>query len=389
MRIAPEVQVPRARNQRTTYLEAGLELVNPMRPWFRFGQLTNNTLYVQGRPTNCGDSPLLIPFRFANADYTKRLPIIMSIPTAWTIDLNATTIDLTTYIGGIVDGVALTAGQDYFVWAFADEYRNLKGFGITARPRIVDGRTSSGGGLGDAGSVFTVSSGHGWRFGIGSRVIIRKGTGLAPGNEYNQGTVVAHESAKITVDLDALYTDVTIESNVSLIGLTGLEIFQTDNFSPRMYNQNSLYPGSGIEYQYSYIGSIQTNDTFDIRHVRQLGDWYMLPVESYLICTHVTTVTMMHDVTLARWIPVGTGQIAGILTIEGTNVLAFMKVQTDSVAGLGGITSSRITGGGVSRVGYSVLIRLHNAAVHYHLNTTAASTMTGTAYLTSYKAETF
>ena len=386
MRISPTIQVPRGRNPRTTYLETAVELANPMQAWFRYGQLSTDTLYIQGKPTNAGDSPLLIHFRIANADYTKRLPFVSSVPDGWIIDLSATTIDLNTLIGGIVDGVPLIANIDYLVWAFADEYRNFKGFGITARPRRIDVLTLSGGGLG-VESKFTITAGYGWLFNIGARVIIRQGTALS--GSYNQGIVVAHTSSAVTVQLDSLYTEIDREPNTTLASLTGLEMFQIDNFAPRMYNEDSLYPGSGVEYQYSYLGSIQTDNTFNMRHVRYAGDWYPFPVESYIVYTDTNTVTSMFNVCLARWIPVGTERVSGFITIEGTNIAGYVKVMTDSVAGLGGITGSRIIGGGVSRMFYDVQIRLHNATAHFHLYTTSASSMTGNGYITSYKPETF
>lgn len=387
-RVSPEVLAPRARNPRTTYLETGLELANPMEPWFRFGPLTTDTMLIAGRPTLNGDAPILVPFRFANADYTKRFAHVMSIPNNWTIDMDATTIDLDTFIGGIIDGLSLTADIDYLIWAFSDEYGNFKGFGLTTLPRVTGASTADGGGLGASGT-FTVTSGHGWRFCIGARVIIRDG--YDRGDNYNQGTITAIASNSITVDLDGDYStdgEIDVEGNTTLASLTRLEIFQTDRFAPRMYNEDSLYPGSGVEHQYAYVGSLQTNDSSNIRHPRKRGKWYAFPLDKYHVYSQTSSTTVMQNVCLARWLPIGTGHVRGSLAVSGASITSYLEIATDMMNGTWSLTSSRPSGSGIARVSFESLLRLHNAAMHFHFNVSGGSS-TGDGYVSGYIAETF
>lgn len=390
-RVSPGIKAPRGRSPRTTHLQTAVELSVLTAPRFAFAPKSNHEIILAGAPSLSGDAPFLVPFRIANADYTKSWPVIYEVLNNWTLDIDVTTIDLTTFIGGIVDGLGLTADTDYLIWAFTDEYLNFKGFGMTSRPLVIDGVNTFGGGLGVAGSKFTVTTNHGWRYSVGARVLIRVGTAL--GDSYNQGVITEVFASSLTVDLDAAYTDIDLEGNTNLIGLSGLQIIQIDNFAPRLYNQDSLYPGSAVEHQYSYIGSLQVwldplVANIVLRRPRKRGEALAFHVRRHNVFHQVNPgATVISRVCLARWLPLGTRAVTGILTIFGTNVNSFINVQTDSVSGEWGITGARTSGGGVSSTSYIGLTRFHNTSLLYELNIALGSNMTGDGYISGYNED--
>lgn len=381
-RINPESNAPRSRDPRTANQQTAIELSTLSEPRFGYVPTSNHEVGLAGAATLAGDAPFLVPFRIGNADYTKRSPVVFEVPNPWTLDIDVTTINLDTFIGGIVDGVALAANIDYLIWAFLDEYLNFKGFGMTARPIATGASVASGGDLG-ASTVFAVPSGYGWLFSVGARLLARIGT--AQGDSYNQGTITAVTLETITATMDALYTDVDIEQNTTLATLTGLEIGQLDNFAPRMWNQDSLYPGSGVEYQYSYLGSLQTDVNLDIRRPRKRGEALGFRVQWFKVFSQTAAaVTISQRVCLARWLPLGTRAVTGLLTISGSNVNGFIKVQTDPTVATWGVTGARTAGGGISSTSYIALTRFHNTTLLYELNVTPGANMTGDGYITGY-----
>lgn len=243
---------------------------------------------------------IIVPIRLANT-FDQ-----LEITDDWTLDIDTavtTEIDLTTKTGAIIDGLSLATDTDYLIWAFYDETEavanRFKGFGITARP-VTTSSARSGGGFG-ASATFTVPSGHGWRFNLGSRIIARVSTAL--GANYNQGIITAVTSTTIVATMDADY-GVANESNAAL-STSVYEIIQTDNFAPRIYNEDFLYPGSGTEYQYAYIGNIFTDGSSDIVSTRKRGEYHSFPVVNTELRSGITS-TNIYVISLSRWLPIGT-----------------------------------------------------------------------------------
>jgi hypothetical protein len=370
-----------------------VELSNLDRPIFRFMPDTNHEVTLEGEPSLSGDAPFLVPFRLANADYTERRPIVYSILNSWSIDIDTATINLTTRVGGRVDGLSLTADIYYLIWAFMDEFQNFKGLGITALPRVTGASTSSGGTLG-ATATFSVTAGHGWRFVVGARLLVRQGTDMrvspaTTGDPYNQGIITGVTANSITATMDALYTEIDYEENTTLASLTGLEIVQLDRFEPRMWNQDSLYPGSGAEHQFAYLGSIQTNASSNIQFFRKRGENVMFDDEAYIVWDLTSTSSSEDRVCLSRWLPRSAGWAHGIVTVSGVNVNSYVHCQTDPIAGLWGFTGSRAAGGGLSRANYNAIVRNVNNSLTYELYVSGGTSTTGEAFLSGYEEDRF
>jgi hypothetical protein len=231
---------------------------------------------IQPAPTLSGDYVTRIPIRNVNGDGD---PVqgtrYLQIGDGWTIDIQDSGINTSTRVGGRIDGVALAAQTDYLIWALTDTYNSdgvvFAGFGITTAPRVTGSSLSSGTGAAGTTATYSVTAGHGWRFTIGATAILRKGT--ASGSVYNQGAITAVTADSVTVSLDANYA-ANVNNNATVNG-SGIEIFQVDRFEPRLQGSDSRYPGAGTEYQFAYVGMLQTGTTSsDVVEVRRPGERY-------------------------------------------------------------------------------------------------------------------
>ncbi|KKL82638.1 hypothetical protein LCGC14_1982810, partial [marine sediment metagenome] len=140
-----------------------------------------------------------------------------------------------------------------------------------------------------------------------------------------------------------------------------------------------------VEYQYSYLGSLQTDVNLDIRRPRKRGEALGFRVQWFKVFSQTAAaVTISQRVCLARWLPLGTRAVTGLLTISGSNVNGFIKVQTDPTVATWGVTGARTAGGGISSTSYIALTRFHNTTLLYELNVTPGANMTGDGYITGY-----
>ena len=137
-------------------------------------------------------------------------------------------------------------------------------------------------------------------FNVGARVIARVGNPF--GAAYNQGIVTSiTNGTTIVVTLDASY-GLPNESNSVLAG-GGMTLIQVAGFAPKLSTEDSLYPGSGEEYAYRILGSLQINDVSEICHVRHLGEpWLFLIAHTALDKTVLVTTTF--ELGLGRHVPI-------------------------------------------------------------------------------------
>lgn len=291
-------------------------------PWFDWDNTQTNLddLYLKPGYLN-GTEVFRIPFRIVDPDdpALSNGAQIYNFSDTWKQDISTTTIDLATNIGGLVDGLSLSASEDYLIWGFYDPFDTtgkFKGIGFTTLPSHTSATANAGATLGGTG-IFTMTAGHGLRFNIGARVLIRQGT--AAGSLYNQGIITAHISTTITVKMDADYSGaVSDESNASLASQSGLEVIQLDNFAPRMYNEDSLYPGGGAQYQFSYLGHFRTDSSSKIEYYRKRGKIYFPRTSDIFLDKTVAATTPYLNYCLCRWIPKGTQRIRQRLLVQKT-----------------------------------------------------------------------
>jgi len=327
------------------------------------GDITGDTLKIRGYETGSGNRLIKLPFwpisdlRASDGERLSTGFQTLHELDDWTIDINETTIDLTTRIGGLIDGTTLAASSDYLMWAFMDPTDStnskFRGIGITQRPQTTLASTTSGGGLGATGSTFTVTAGHGNKFTVGSRVVIREGA--ANGDGFNQGVVTAVASALLTVDLDSTYGAIS-ETNSTLASLTGLDILQLDSFEPYLQStsDHSVFPGGGVEHAFCYLGSFQTDSASKIKYVRRRGERVLI-ANSIIFSTGNNASIPATTICLARWIPFNTNEVRLELLIEvlSGNGDVFLQVKTDANGPADFITtddSSMNVGGGGARI---------------------------------------
>jgi hypothetical protein len=287
------------------------------------------------------DPVIVIPFRIKNADGTLARAYQYEDTQSWLIDLDTSTINTTTRTGGLIDSIALAASSDYFVWAFYDHTKSdaggFQGIGVTLRPRHTGITVTSGGGLGASTVLSGFTVGHGHRYPIGCRVLVREGTtgytGVN-GSDYNQGIVTATTSTTITVTLDTTYDPATavglVDSNATVA--TSVEVIQLDHFQPLIVNTTAptLYGG----FQYCYLGMLQTDSGSNISDYRYIGDRYTFPdVANYLIRTQTLGVDTRVQQCLARYIPFHVREVYTMFTAErtlGAAVLGHTRVSRDA-----------------------------------------------------------
>lgn len=289
---------PGARNDRTQNALNGL-LPDPVFDWI-WTSASTTSLQIGSRDTGFGDTEFRIPWRQVSGGAANGTRFY-SVPDTWTLTISGTGISGTT--GQKVDGVSLTASRDLLVWAFfepaSDDGDPFIGIALTSRPWLTAVDVDSGGGLG-ASTVFGTASGAGWRFPIGCRILAREGTGA--GADYNQGVVTAHTTDTVTATMDAAYS-VTNETNTAVAGTGTIELQQISKFAPRMHGSDSLYPGSGVEYSYCYLGMIQIDSTSTIYNARRRGEFYQIPGTFVNFTTAAASAGANFSV--ARMIPIG------------------------------------------------------------------------------------
>lgn len=301
-----------------------------------------------------GADILRVPFRPYVGD--DPLPQELSSALTYTLDLDNTGLADGTTVGGRIDGIALAANTDYLIWAFLSTALNgtIEGIGITTRPQATGITMPNPAGLGGTGIVVTVGTNLGNRFAIGARVLFRNG--ITAGSSWNQAIVTATAANTITVDLDASY-GLTTNNNTTLTSVGSVTCLQLDNMQPRVGGETTSY---NSDQPYSYIGSIQTDDSSNIRGWRKRGDF--LPIAAGVVNpvnrTGITA-TETFQPGLGNWIPVGAKEVR-------MTVVALITAGTPGnalvVAAPDGITANTTTL--IQRAGISGVAQYSTADLH-------------------------
>lgn len=333
----------------------GVQLVRPMYKYYPYPALADkDKLLIQGYETGCGDAPIILPFRLLSPDTSDFYQLFqMEITDSWALDLNTSTIDLVTFTGGIIDGSgAYAADSDYLVWAFISpgdvESARFKGFGISKRPITTGVTVTSGGGLG-ASTVFNVGANNGYKYTVGSRVLAREG--VAVGDDFNQGTVTAIAANSVTVTLDAAY-GIANSTNTTLAGTPGVTLLQMNMFEPRMWTSpGTLYPGNAAavdNYQYLYMGMIQSDNDTDVKMFRKPGDIYHLSNAALIFSVSGAAASSNNVVCLSRWTPRNIRESQGRVNVaritgSGTVIASWGYGQTTTASARISVAQERAT----------------------------------------------
>lgn len=317
-------KLPTIANPETNILAARVSEFAPIMPQFQWQHASAGSpqqITIQSFPTGTEQRVLRMPFRMGASSWTEgRYPRLETTPVA-TLNINSTGLN------GRIDGSSLTASTDYLVWAFWSLAVGgaFIGYGITKLPTIT-ATHSSGGGLGASWSATVAGSGEnfGTRLPVGCRVVVRVST--ANGAEYNQGTVTARTATTLTVLMDSTYGAIG-QSNAAMTA-GAKEVRQLDMFRAGMVTTDSLYPGGGTEYMYTYVGHLQTDASSNIRMARKRFDFYQFPAEY----TPVSAQTATLMTTLMRWCPRQADMAALRVGCEVTSSAAgrFTSIGTDA-----------------------------------------------------------
>ncbi len=262
---------------------------DPLFRWDYTGASDAREIFIRGDFTGSGNDLLRIPWW--NVDLADNGSKSLSQDThvednGWKIDLNNDTITLASQTTGVLDGIVVgaphvIANSDLLVFALFDPNdptnTKFRGFGAFHRP-IAAYTTHNNGAKGSTTTLTLVGSGinTGRIFTPNARVIVREGitadSGAGAGtggSPYNQGTItaVSEIGTSITVTLDNVSTHGT-----ALTAATAGTVIQLDRFEPRLSTEDSLYPGGGTEYNYTYMGSLFVDSNQNISTWRKRGD---------------------------------------------------------------------------------------------------------------------
>lgn len=335
-------------------------------------------MLIRGRQSGSGDRVLRIPYRqIDGAGGVSRTIIHQAADPSLLLDLNVTGL------GGRVDGSTLNASDNYFGWAFFDPFNagNSKfvNVGITRLPSVVNATMTSGGGFG--ASTIMTKTGECLPFNLGSRVLIRRGTGFTGANiEYNQGIITAKAANTLTVTLDASYAGTGVGLNAALPAASTYGIIQLDQHAPNTAT-GELYGG----YTYAYLGHLQTNAASNIEYTRQRGDWLRIPPTPgfYQVNTIVivgagnTTSITCFNRWLARNTPMAHVMVTLVNTAAGgTGFAGFLNEETTDVQ----VYTQRIL--------YRNPLKW-NDTLDFYLNVGGGGTKTANLYLLGWKEENF
>lgn len=316
--ILANTSPPGVKNLKTDHANSGLII----QPEFYFANgpavSTNKQVGIHPFDRGTGDSGLIrIPWQSVDSAGNGSDIQITSLTDPWTLDLATSTINLTTRLGGLIDGLALTANMPYMIWAFFEQ-GNLnsifQGFGLTRYPACA--YTTHSGGTKGSSTLFTLAGtneNRGFRFVVGGRCLVREG--ILPTSPYNQGTITARAINSITLLLDN-----KAEYGTNLTAATAGTFQQFKPQSPLMPDTGLLYPATGLittQFSYRYMGMIQTDNSSDVGTQRHIGDPYrfiMTPDPTFYSFTGGGTDTGQR--TLARYLPLGPYSAAILQAVE-------------------------------------------------------------------------
>lgn len=187
---------------------------------FDFEHSTDDLFYIDPADQGSGNKNIKLTWEIGNeARFAK-------ITDRWTMDLTTSTINLTTKIGGIIDGLA-RANSNYIIYAFLDEDFNFAGIGLGQQ--ALSSFTVIGGGIATRGTTATFTVSTAYRFVVGARVVVRNTFGTNQQDyQFNWGTVntiISDTSISIDMDLNSEY-------GVDITSVAGGEIKQWDKYRP-------------------------------------------------------------------------------------------------------------------------------------------------------------
>jgi hypothetical protein len=234
----------------------------------------------------------------------------------WTIDLTTATIDLTTFIGGRVDGIAIENDRDYLIWAFLDDNQRFAGIGATRKPYS----TFTSAAAGAKGASFVVTVTNGFQFTIGARVVLRNNRGTAPVNEWNWGTITAQANTSLTVLLD---NNTYGTAFTTTGGGDGGVVQQWNSFRPWVVTTTgqTLYKN-----HYSLLGECSTNSTV-ITFAYKLTDEYRWMANTVFYSVTGTAAGGTTLVSLGRFIPLWATKFNALAEISAAGVNDTIAIQ--------------------------------------------------------------
>lgn len=244
-----------------------------------------------------------------------------SITDDWTIDFTETTIDTSTFVGGIVDGIG-RKDVDYLYWAFLDADFVFAGIGATQKP--ISTYTAVAAALG-ANVNFTVATtyGNAFKFTIGARVLIKNNTGtFTHTKEYNWGTIISIVSStvlNITMDSDTEY-------GRAITNAAGGTIEQWDKFRPWVPagSSQALY-----KPYYALLGEVEQASTLIINVYKKTDEFRDFFAFAFDDAVNAYTLQFIE---LGYWIPLWTNSCNIRLSIQDNSTNLFILVQAPSTA---------------------------------------------------------
>lgn len=232
-------------------------------PQLALEYIDNRKLVIAPKDLDSGNRLLLIPFTTPDG---LLYPVRFD---EWTIDLDAAKQNFMSKTGGRMDNLALAASTRYHIWAFADQWLQPQGFGVTAEPLSAFSRS----GTNAKGSIATLTGiTKAYRFARGMKVRVIHVYGTAPqytDAEWNLGTVWSIESStsiKVVLDNSSNYgtTLSTTGAGVSVAALDRAQPFKPDD-----PNQAVWYPFHRL------IGMVETDASSNITRI------YESPIQDY------------------------------------------------------------------------------------------------------------
>jgi hypothetical protein len=269
--------------------------------------LTGKKTRIMGVQNGAGARLFSVPFAGLGA--------FVEIDNDWTIDLATSTIDLATFTGGRIDGIAIENDRDYLIWAFLDDNLQFAGIGATRKP--YSAFTSAGAGAKGASFVVTVT--NGFQFTIGARVVLRNNRGTSPVFEWNWGTITAQTNTTLTVLLDNNTYGVAFTTTG---GGDGGVVQQWDTFRPWVVTttEQTLYAN-----HYSLLGECSTDSTVILVSNRVDDPHRCLSQNSFPI-NRTTSTGGIVDAFLGRLIPLWADDADLRLIIQSTVITSFLDI---------------------------------------------------------------
>lgn len=234
--------------------------------------------------------------------------------------------------GGRIDGIAAAANTNYWIFAFLTDQFNgeIEGLGLVAQIASTGITMPAGATLGATGVAVTVGgAGEGLRYQTGARVLFRNGT--ASGSSWNQGRITATASTTITVNFDAALT-LARNTNTTLANVPSVTAIQLDCPAPRLSGESDTYNDG---QPYAYLGSIQTDDSSNIRNARKRGDFLRIAGGLATVVNRTGITASETDQTgLGNWLPLG-AETARLITVglitAGTPGNALVAAAPDAI----------------------------------------------------------